>query len=122
MQPNYTKIEPTWDKTVQQTVHKKADQLDEKLHSNKSRYKCTNLSKAEQDGLVWQQKKISENKIAITEANKGGAILIVGPELLPKKTLEKIHNTDLYQKVERDPTQRTGHWWIIGSESKQRTS
>ena len=114
-QPNYTKVEPTWDKTVQETVHKMADQLDEKLRSNKSRYKCTNLSKAEQDGLVWLQKKISENKIAITEADKGGAILIVDPELLRKKTLEKLHNTDLYEKVEQDPTkdlhkELVNHW------------
>ena len=60
-------------------------------------------------------KKISENKIAITEADKGGAILIVDPELLRKKTLEKLHNTDLYEKVEQDPTkdlhkELVNHW------------
>ena len=101
---NYTKAEPTWDKCVHDSVQKMTSQLDEKLRTNNNRYKCTNLSKAEQDGLSWLEKKISENKIAVVQADKGGAILVVNPELLRRKTLEKLNNADLYEKLDQDPT------------------
>jgi hypothetical protein len=101
----YSKSEPTWDKCVQDSVQKMTSTLDDKLRTNDNdRYKCTNLSNAEQEGLKWLQKKISENNIAIVQADKGGAILVVTPELLRRKTLEKLNNTDLYEKIEQDPT------------------
>ena len=83
---NYAKAEPAWDRCVQDAVQRMAEKLDAKLRSNgNNRYKCTNLSQSEQEGLVWLQMKISENKIAVTEADKGGEILRVTPELLRKK-------------------------------------
>ena len=38
------------------------------------------------------------------EADKGGAILIVYPELLTKKVKEKVNNPTLYEKLASDPT------------------
>ena len=43
---------------------------------------------------MWLQKKISENKIAVTEVDKGGEILKVTPELLRKKRPLKSIDTN----------------------------
>ena len=37
------------------------------------------------------------------QADKGGAILIVYPELLRKKTMEKLNNPTLYEQIDKDP-------------------
>ena len=54
--------------------------------------------------IIIDNKKISENKIAVTEADKGRAILIVTSELLRKKALEKLSNPVLHETLEKDPT------------------
>ena len=56
----------------------------------KNQIQITNLSKEELKGLKWLEEKTRENEICVIEADKGGAILIVYPELLRKKTLEKL--------------------------------
>ena len=45
----------------------------------------------------------TKGKIAIIQADKGGAILIVRPALLRKKVLEKLENPQLYTKLPDDP-------------------
>ena len=55
-------------------------------------------------GQKWLENSIEEGKIAITQADKGGATLIVKPELSVKKTLEKLDNPNLYEKLIHDPT------------------
>ena len=42
-------------------------------------------------------------KIAITPADKGGRILIVDPKLPRRKTLDKLQNPNLYEKLDTDP-------------------
>ena len=44
-----------------------------------------------------------KEKISVVQADKGGAILIVTPDLLRKKVLEKLENPLLYTKLEDDP-------------------
>ena len=46
-----------------------------------------------------------KEKISVVQADKGGAILIVTPDLLRKKVLEKLENPQLYTKLEDDPLQ-----------------
>ena len=46
----------------------------------------------------------SEEKIAIVQADKGGAILVVHPDFLKKTVSEKLQNENLYQKLPKDPT------------------
>ena len=65
----------------------------------------SNLSLEERKGLKWLEDMISKNKLSVVSADKGGAILIVYPELLRRKVLEKLNNPDLYTKLRTDPTQ-----------------
>ena len=57
----------------------------------------------EQRGLRWLQKKVINSELSICEADKGGAILIVQPDMLEKKIEEKVLNPNLYEKLEEDP-------------------
>ena len=61
-----------------------------------------------------------EGKLSVVEADKGGAILNVNPELLRKKTLEKLENPNLYNKLAEDPTHNLHHElftkWVEGKE------
>ena len=50
----------------------------------------TNLSNLEQKGLKWLQEKTSKMEIVVTQADKGGSILIVPPSLMENKIKEKI--------------------------------
>ena len=59
----------------------------------------SNLTKDELEGLKWLQQKTQDNQICVVEADKGGAILIVDPELLRKKTLEKLNDPFLYTQI-----------------------
>ena len=44
-----------------------------------------------------------KGKISVVQADKGGAILIVHPDLLRKKVLEKLENPHLYSRLASDP-------------------
>ena len=55
------------------------------------------------DGLQWLKKMSSKGKISVVQADKGGAILVVRPDLLRKKVLEKLENPRLYTKLTEDP-------------------
>ena len=63
----------------------------------------SNLSKDERDGLKWLRDMTKKEKISVVQADKGGAILIVTPDLLRKKVLEKLENPLLYSKLDDDP-------------------
>ena len=63
-----------------------------------------NLTKVEEQGLKWLEKKVNSEEIAVVEADKGGAIIITTPQLLKKKTLEKLENEELYEKISTNPT------------------
>ena len=59
----------------------------------------SNLSKEEQDGLKWLKEMTVKDKLSVVQADKGGAILIVTPDLLKKKVLEKLENPQLHTKL-----------------------
>ena len=53
-------------------------------------------------GLKWLEEKVNANEIEICRADKGGAILIIPPEYLRKKIIEKLDNPELYRKIDGD--------------------
>ena len=100
---NYSSVLPSSDDVVNEAVDRMKSGLDEKLR-RPPRKSTTNLTTDEMKGLKWLENSIEQGKIAITQADKGGATLIVKPELLVKKTLEKLDNPNLYEKLIHDPT------------------
>ena len=62
-----------------------------------------NLSLIEKRGLRWLQKNVLDEQICVCKADKGGAILLVPPEMLTEKIEEKVKNTDIYEELEADP-------------------
>ena len=54
------------------------------------------LNKFEREGLQWLKRAVKTKKIAITQADKGGCILIVNPDLIVSSTLEKLNDSDRY--------------------------
>ena len=55
--------------------------------------------------MKWIKKEIDSNNISVTVADKGGAVLLVKPELLESKVQQKIEDTNLYEKLPGDPRQ-----------------
>ena len=101
---SYSLRTPAPDKQVNTLVERLVAAHDAALLNNrKKKNKKSNLSKNERDGLKWLKVMSSEGKISIVQADKGGAILIVHPELLKKKVLEKLENPELYTKLTEDP-------------------
>ena len=80
-----------------------------------------NLSSEELKGLKWLEKMTQDNKLCVVPADKGGAILIVYPDLLRDKVLEKLNNPSLYIKLPNDPThslhQELFKMWVKGKET-----
>ena len=82
-----------------------ARDLDSHLKSQKKLKKPgnSNLSLEERKGLKWFEDMISKNKLSVVSADKGGATLIVYPELLRRKVLEKLNNPDLKDRSHSGP-------------------
>jgi len=80
-----------------------------------------NLSSEELKGLKWLEKMTQDNKLCVVPADKGGAILIVYPDLLRDRVLEKLNNPSLYLKLPNDPThslhQELFKLWVKGKEN-----
>ena len=103
---NYGPGEPSQEQSVNEIVDNMSADHDNKLRKTRcTSAKKQNLSPEETKGLKWLENMTEENKIAVVPADKGGAILIVYPELLRKKVLEKLHDPVLYEKLSNDPTQ-----------------
>ena len=49
-------------------------------------------------------KETKDSNIAVVKADKGGAILIVEPELLEKSVQDKLENPNVYIRIDKDPT------------------
>ena len=62
-----------------------------------------NLSFYERQGLEWLNKKVFNREICVTEADKGGAILLVPINTLEKSIKDKLENTALYEMLKYDP-------------------
>ena len=102
---NYSYVLPSSESFINDTINRMKNELDHKLISNTPNKKM-NLTRDEGQGLKWLQTKISEGKIAVTKADKGGATLIVYTELLKRKSLEKLEDTNLYEKLNEDPSKK----------------
>ena len=48
----------------------------------------------------------TKGKISVVQADKGGAILLVEPDLLERKVIEKLENPEFYTKLEKNPTNK----------------
>ena len=81
-----------------------------------------NLSYLENEGLKWLKTKTQNMEITITQADKGGSILIVPPSLLEKKIDEKVSDNSLFQKMEKDPRpelyDQIHECWVNGKTQK----
>ena len=103
----YGKGVPTEDQTVNDIVDSMASEYDQKLLTNKdntTKRQKKNLNREEQRGLKWLERMVENGKIGIVAADKGGAVLLVDPTMLKKKTLEKLNNPTLYKRLDKDPT------------------
>ena len=54
------------------------------------------MNRFEIEGLTWLKSAVSSGQIAVTQADKGGCILIVDPELIISSTEEKLMDADRY--------------------------
>ena len=129
-QKYYGLQKPAPDQAVNEVVDSMARDLDSRLKSQArdldSQKKLkkpgnSNLSLEERKGLKWLEDMITKNKLSVVSADKGGATLIVHPELLRRKVLEKLNNPDLYTKLRTDPTQDLHRelfkLWVTGKEN-----
>ena len=101
---SYNLNQPAPDKNVNTILDRLVSQHNAVLLTNKQKKNIrSNLTKDESDGLIWLKDMTNKGKISVVQADKGGAILIVPPELLRRKVLEKLENPQLYTKLEHDP-------------------
>ena len=76
----------------------------------------------EWEGLRWLTRMNNEGILTVVQADKGGAIIVVNLDTLRKKTLEKLENPNLYEKLEEDMTRNLHHElylkWVEGKEKQ----
>ena len=94
------------DSTINDILKNMQAELNQKLTRQRKGIIKKTLSKGERVGLKWCECIIEEGKLSVVEAEEGGAIHIVSPELLHKDNLEKLENLNIYNKFEEDLTQR----------------
>ena len=58
-----------------------------------------NMNIFERQGLRWLIDAVKAGKIAITSADKGGAILVVSPDNIERTTSEILNNPARYKKI-----------------------
>lgn len=63
-----------------------------------------NMNRFEREGYDWLRKSVREGSIAITSADKGGAVIIVTPDLIKEITASKVTDTARYKPLDKDPT------------------
>ena len=65
----------------------------------------TNMNKFEREGFDWLSKSVREGTIAVTSADKGGAIVVMTPELIRNITNQKVSDISRYKCLgSKDPT------------------
>ena len=123
--PNYHATDPPNNRHLKQTSEHLSTKVNtvECLKGGKVR---NNLSQVELNGLDWLKSKTAKGEISITKADKGGAILIVKPNILEEAIKEKLDDVQLYRKLENDP--RAGTYarlyehWLNGKSNKHVTA
>ena len=101
---SYSLRAPAPDKNVNTIIERLVASHDAALLNTKKRKsRKSNLSKNEVEGLKWLKEMSTKGKLSVVQANKRGAILIVYPDLLRKKVLEKLEDEQLYTQLRNDP-------------------
>ena len=59
----------------------------------------SNMNRFEKEGLEWLKSAVNEGKIAVTSADKGGAIIVVTPEIIKDITKKKLEDTSCYTDI-----------------------
>ena len=83
----------------------------------------SNMKRFEQEGLDWLKAAVRDGKIAITSADKGGAILILTPVMIKSLTEEKLTDPNRYINLDKkDPIPELSRelldHWKVGVEEK----
>ena len=114
----YSKATPSSEQAVNTITDSMTSDLDHSLKNIVHKNSKSNLTLDEQQGLNWLNDNILNGKLSVISADKGGAILIVYPELMRKKALEKLSDQNLYIKFDKDPnhqlSQRLHNLWVHG--------
>ena len=100
----YAAAKPAEENTLNNIVNNIAEEHNGRLQFQNDLPKKKNITKDEEEGLRWLVKETKEKNIAVVKADKGGAILIVKPQLLEKAVLDKLEDPNLYERLETDPT------------------
>ena len=102
---HYGPAKPAEENVINTIVEQLTDEHNGRLqYGNKMKTKKKNITKDEEEGLKWLMKGTEESRLAVVQADKGGALLIVYPSLLRQKVIEKLEDPSLYQKLDKDPT------------------
>lgn len=82
----------------------------------------SNMNRFEREGYAWLKRAVSEGTIAVTSADKGGAVIIVTPELIKEITASKVGDPLRYRPLPSDPTallrKRLLKVWTTGLEKE----
>ena len=103
-QKRYAAHKPAEEAAVNNIVESISNDHNGRLQFENIPSRKKNLTKDESEGLNWLIKQTREDKIAVVKADKGGALLIVDPNLLEKVVLNKLNDSNLYNLLESDPT------------------
>ena len=119
---SYDPATPSDDKAVNDIVNSMEAELDQIIQSNQPKTrKAQNLTPEEKAGLKWLNNKVDSNQIAVVQADKGGSILLVDPEMLHRRTLQKLEDPQLYHKLKKDPVadlhKDLFNLWVEGKEN-----
>ncbi len=118
---SYYASSPSDDRAVNDIVNSMESELDQLLQSSQPRkQKSQNLTPEEKAGLVWINERVDSDQLAVVEADKGKSILLVDPQMLRRKTLEKLQDPTLYHKLQTDPVpdlqKSLFNIWVRGKE------
>ena len=100
----YVTAKPAKEAAVNSITNSIAEKHNGRLQFENISSRKKNITKDESEGLSWLRKETRDGNIAVVKADKGGALLIVEPELLEKAVVEKLENPNVYQKLDGNPT------------------
>ena len=64
----------------------------------------SNMNRYEREGWNWLNKSVRNGTIAITSADKGGALIIMTPDMIKDITETKVSDSARYRPLDTDPT------------------
>lgn len=83
---SYYASSPSDDRAVNDIDNSMESELDQLLQASQpKKAKAENLTPEEKTGLIWINERIDSDTLAVVEADKGGRILLVDPQMIRKK-------------------------------------